>query len=841
MYDLLSDEYAPGFGSAVVLVVGTAIVVAGAVSLCRLLRSAIWQRTVWQIGVLGLLALVAVELTGMGTALARLGHTKVPRQAPAAGPFVSPADLGSLDVNVRRTRQSELPWFPSSSLGTERFGEINGQTLVPKPELGNQGAGTDGFDECLPLGSLGNRDFHAWLGPSVSDSVDSDSVDSDSVDSDSVDGESPAWASDTYARSADGDEGASVAAGGPSQPETVTSMGVAGLTPVRWPVAIWTGIALVFLARVVWVRFRLVWFGRRCETMTDKRLRGRVERLARRLGLRGPVRVLEAAGLATPVACGLVRPTIVLPTGFAGRFGGSRQEVILAHELAHLAGRDPAWQLLADVLCALLWWDPLTYWVRSGLRTASEAAADEASLLVPGGPDVLAGCLVSLGRQLAKTRRFGWLSMGGSGFRSCLGKRIERLLSLSARSWRPPRRRLSAAAKVGGPVLLVFVTVFCTVWARSQASLTEGESTMNVLTTSWRRSLAATAVMTCLVPLAGCGGEASAGGLFAEQAEDAENREREGVERRERGERERAERQEREEPERAERREREDRERRGRDEDVQPLVRERAELLERAEAIEREIHGLGDGRPEEARKLRRELEEIHERIGNLNRELGESEGDRPGRQDVFRELIELQGRALELEVALKVLPEGHEERAGDVRRELEEIGERIRGIEREHPEMPPELAREARHLRLDQLRHAVNRLREAGKPELAELMEREVREVEEAIERESQERPGRPRPEGEEEVRHAHVRAALENLHAAGLHDLAEKLAREIEGMHGERPPEPLPPRGPREGPPHPGDVGPVVEELRGQVHEMRREMDELRGLLKEVLERERR
>ena len=54
------------------------------------------------------------------------------------------------EVSIRPTRQSELPWFPSSSLGTSQFGALNGQTSVSKPELGNQGARTDGFGECLP-------------------------------------------------------------------------------------------------------------------------------------------------------------------------------------------------------------------------------------------------------------------------------------------------------------------------------------------------------------------------------------------------------------------------------------------------------------------------------------------------------------------------------------------------------------------------------------------------------------------------------------------------------------------------------------------------------------------
>jgi len=60
---------------------------------------------------------------------------------------------GEVAVTIRPTRQSELPWFPSSSLGTSRFGATNGQTSVPKLELGNQGAGTDGLGECLRVAS----------------------------------------------------------------------------------------------------------------------------------------------------------------------------------------------------------------------------------------------------------------------------------------------------------------------------------------------------------------------------------------------------------------------------------------------------------------------------------------------------------------------------------------------------------------------------------------------------------------------------------------------------------------------------------------------------------------
>ena len=56
-------------------------------------------------------------------------------------------------------------------------------------------------------------------------------------------------------------------------------------------------------------------------------MRRRVDRLARRLGVRRPVRIIESAGLTAPVAFGTLWPTIGLPTGFADDFDPRGQEV----------------------------------------------------------------------------------------------------------------------------------------------------------------------------------------------------------------------------------------------------------------------------------------------------------------------------------------------------------------------------------------------------------------------------------------------------------------------------------------------------------------------------------
>lgn len=109
-----------------------------------------------------------------------------------------------------------------------------------------------------------------------------------------------------------------------------------------------------------------------------------------------PSRRVESPELCGPVAFGVWRPTIALPTQFSRRFTSSQRDAMVAHELAHLRGRDPLWCLLADVLCAIAWWHPAVWWVRDRFRAAAESAADAAAAsTIDGGHVALAEALVT--------------------------------------------------------------------------------------------------------------------------------------------------------------------------------------------------------------------------------------------------------------------------------------------------------------------------------------------------------------------------------------------------------------------------------------------------------------
>ena len=164
-----------------------------------------------------------------------------------------------------------------------------------------------------------------------------------------------------------------------------------------------------------------------------------VARLRTVLGV-APVRLVAWRRLRGPVAFGIFRPTVAVPADFEARFTSVQREAMLAHELAHLANRDPLWLLVAELVCALAWWHPVMWWARRQFRAACEAAADEASTLVPGGRVALAEALVNFGRELTAP---GGVGVAGSGLKSELARRVKALMEPGdARAVRTPGRWL---------------------------------------------------------------------------------------------------------------------------------------------------------------------------------------------------------------------------------------------------------------------------------------------------------------------------------------------------------------------------------------------------------------
>ncbi len=538
--------------------------------------------------------------------------------------------------------------------------------------------------------------------------------------------------------------------------------------------SVWFGVSLVLAFRLIAAHLYWQRLGQVVQQGTP--LLGRVNTIWRELRGRQRVRVIETNRVATPVAFGLLQPAIAIPPSFGDTLSLQQQDVVLAHELAHLASGDPLWQAAGDVLCILLWWHPAVWWLRFRMREASEFAADESSTLLPGGPHLLAAALVKLARNLSAEVPLAAVPLSGR-FRSTLSRRVMRLLSqsrtLDSASRRRPRWVCSVAI-----VLLLAAATTCAAWGRPQAIQFSERSNMRLLKNSWSRSIAAAAVMT-LTSISG--GEQvfananSPAHLDDEREERAEREEQERAERQEREER--AEREEGEEQERAERQERErgaDRERGGRERDRdrrdrprdpsrEEIERRNAELHEHLNSIERQLSR------ENTPGNREELERAADKVRGEIREIG-MHLRRRGPRDERRADPERGARRRQVlsEAIDHLLKSGFEEEANHLRQLLgddvprpgfhpgEPEHEHHAHSDHEHAHPGPEhrepgneLARMVHELaqhveRLNQeLQEVRNHLREIR----PDHRPREIREREERREREDRRGPGEPQVE----------------------------------------------------------------------------------------------
>ena len=733
---------------------GTLIIVLAALAE-RMIRSAAWTRTLWRVAVAAMGLLVLVELNGVGAGLAWWVWAR--SEASPAGQ-VGPEDPRALESSGV---------FSAGAAPAEEFGRIVEPDERPEPGTGERSVLRSGFLRAPEIA------FEAIsLDPPNSPPARLGSLDDDA-------GSADAFRS-TAGPTAGAWEEPSDAVCAFAEPD--------GLARVPGWGLVWLVGAAVLALRMAWARVALaVFVARGARPVRAAALRSQVAALCASMRIGGPVRLLQSDAIAGPVAFGSVRPTVLLPSSFSADFDRRQQEAMLAHELAHLGARDPLWRWIADLVTAGVWWHPLAWWARSRLRVWSEAAADEASLLVPEGPDALAASLVQLGRRLVgrASSRFGWLSAGGGDFRSGLGKRVQRLLDLPMTAWRAPARGAAVLVTTTLPVLLVALALFGTSWGRPQASLAKGETTMKMLQISWHRSLAAATVMPLLAlfssdalpddgPVAPrdravgvadpVQGDPLA--LLAEvpERERAEAREREAREKAEARERKRREAEEaksrkRREHEEAERREREARERREHEEREEAEARERREMGER-EAHEHRAHEHHE-RARHLEELEQEYRELQEKAEHLKRELAELRDDQ---DEEARELREALG---DISARMdRIQRELHRPQRG--RREAEERGRR------EHRERDEHALRE----RLEELEQAYHRARDAGRMEEAERIRRGMTRMAAALRRRP---PARPAAAGVP----PQVRRELEELQGAvrALHGQVLATQREMEEM----------------------------------------------------------
>jgi beta-lactamase regulating signal transducer with metallopeptidase domain len=135
------------------------------------------------------------------------------------------------------------------------------------------------------------------------------------------------------------------------------------------------GVALIVASTfTAWLRMRRI--ARDGLVVRDEGWRAALRDAMGAAGVVRPVRLIATPDVSVPMTWGSLRPVVVVPTSALG-WDQDRRRIVLLHELSHVGSLDWAFNLLARVACAALWFHPAAWWIARELNADGELACDE--------------------------------------------------------------------------------------------------------------------------------------------------------------------------------------------------------------------------------------------------------------------------------------------------------------------------------------------------------------------------------------------------------------------------------------------------------------------------------
>ena len=237
---------------------------------------------------------------------------------------------------------------------------------------------------------------------------------------------------------------------------TSTTVGASTATPPAsarstmswsgWLVGLWMIGALLILARLVAGVIAVAWMSRSTEVVTDSPWLQQARALAAELGISPRIRFLRSTGAAMPMAWGLLQPAVLMPAA-ADEWPADRLRIVLLHELAHVKRRDCLTHMIAQLSCALHWFNPLAWMAARRVRAERERACDDLVLAAGTRGSDYADQLIEIARVM-RAGRFPAVLAGASlamAHRSELEGRLLSILDPSIPRAGLSRVRTSAA------------------------------------------------------------------------------------------------------------------------------------------------------------------------------------------------------------------------------------------------------------------------------------------------------------------------------------------------------------------------------------------------------------
>ena len=178
---------------------------------------------------------------------------------------------------------------------------------------------------------------------------------------------------------------------------------------------------------------------------------GEARMLAHRIGLKSPIAVRQLNREASPHVAGFFQSVVMMPPS-AASWSAEARHAALVHELTHIKRRDRLTQAIAQLACAIYWFNPLVWHAAAALARERERACDDEVLRFGARPSAYASLLL----DLARTPGSAWIP--ATALSMARPSAIEgRLLSILADAARAPRR--STRWLVGGGIVTLTTAI----------------------------------------------------------------------------------------------------------------------------------------------------------------------------------------------------------------------------------------------------------------------------------------------------------------------------------------------------------------------------------------------
>jgi len=245
-----------------------------------------------------------------------------------------------------------------------------------------------------------------------------------------------------------------------SEAMTTSAANRTPVPPATIAVTAWAFIALVL--GLSYAARRLILVGRIGDrrAVQDGRVIDALADLSRDAGLRSVPRLTTTVRISSPIALGIRE--ICVPETALTDLDLEQQRSMLAHELAHLARRDPIWLAVATLVERILWIQPLNRVARRQIATSAEYLCDEWAVRRTGSGVALARCLAQVAEWI-QASPLGVPVAGMAEERSLLVSRVAKLLEEGIPA--PRSRRMLAVASAA--VILATIALAPSVTGRS--------------------------------------------------------------------------------------------------------------------------------------------------------------------------------------------------------------------------------------------------------------------------------------------------------------------------------------------------------------------------------------